>query len=355
MGTHPIFESDFDCLTERLMFQRTISRGLISSATLQKQVAVLGAAGGIGQPLALLLKANFDVTGVSCYDVAPVTPGVAADLSHIDTKAKVTGFVGDDIDKAVKGADVILIPAGVPRKPGMTRDDLFNTNATIVATLASACAKHAPEAVVGIISNPVNSTVPITFEIYKKLGVRTDKIYGVTTLDVVRANEFVAALGERDPIDVNVPVIGGHAGATIIPLLSQSRPEGVIKHLNEEETIKLTERIQNAGTEVVQAKAGGGSATLSMAYAAARFADSVIRAMNGEEVVECVYIPKPEVDGVSVDYFATPCAFNQDGTVKVNLGLGPINTYEQTLVDAAQEQLKGEIAKGVAFADNFDM
>ena len=58
----------------------------------------------------------------------------------------------------------------------MTRDDLFNTNATIVATLASACAKHAPEAVVGIISNPVNSTVPITFEIYKKLGVRTDKV-----------------------------------------------------------------------------------------------------------------------------------------------------------------------------------
>ena len=60
------------------------------------------------------------MTGLSLYDVAPVTPGVAADLSHIDTKAKVTGFVGDDIDKAVTGADIILIPAGVPRKPGLT-------------------------------------------------------------------------------------------------------------------------------------------------------------------------------------------------------------------------------------------
>merc|ERR1711962_323303 len=349
MGTHPIFESDFDCLTE--MFTRSVARSLSTSAPVHKKVAVLGAAGGIGQPLALLLKCNQNVTGVSCYDVNPVTPGVGADLSHIDTKATVTSFVGDDVEAAVEGCDIVLIPAGVPRKPGMTRDDLFNTNATIVAKLATACAKAALNAVVGIIANPVNSTVPITCEVFKKHGVATDKIYGVTTLDVVRANEFVATLGGKDPIDVHVPVIGGHAGITIIPVLSQSAPEGVIKHLNEEEIIKLTERIQNAGTEVVQAKAGGGSATLSMAYAAARFADSVIRAMNGEEVVECVYIPKPEVDGVSVDYFATPCAFNQDGTVKVNLGLGPINTYEQTLVDAAQEQLKGEIAKGVAFAD----
>jgi malate dehydrogenase len=353
------------------MLRASSLRCLSSSATRSKQVAVLGAAGGIGQPLALLLKANFDVTGLSLYDVAPVTPGVAADLSHIDTKAKVTGFVGDDIDKAVTGADIILIPAGVPRKPGltlttqsnhvtqlfigMTRDDLFNTNATIVATLATACAKHAPDAVVGIISNPVNSTVPITYEIYKKLGVRTDKIYGVTTLDCVRANEFVGALGECDPLNVHVPVVGGHAGATIIPLLSQSRPEGVIKHLGGDQIKTLTERIQNAGTEVVQAKAGGGSATLSMAYAASRFANSVIQAMHGVEVVECVYIPNPQVDGVSVDYFATPCAINQDGTVKLNLGLGPMNEFEQTLVDEAQVQLKGEISKGVEFAGNFSV
>ena len=75
----------------------------------------------------------------------------------------------------MRGADVVLIPAGVPRKPGMTRDDLFTTNATIVANLAAACARAAPNAVVGIIANPVNSTVPISVEVYKKLGVDPSK------------------------------------------------------------------------------------------------------------------------------------------------------------------------------------
>merc|ERR1712133_60302 len=339
MGTHPIFESDFDCLTE--MFTRSVTRSLSASAALNKKVAVLGAAGGIGQPLALLLKCNTSVTGVNVYDVTPVTPGVGADLSHIDTRANVESFVGDDLEAAVAGCDVVLIPAGVPRKPGMTRDDLFDTNATIVANLTRACARAAPNAVVGIISNPVNSTVPIACEIYKKEGVAADKVYGVTTLDIVRANEFVAALGGQDPIDVHVPV------------LSQVVPKGIINHLSEEEINTLTERIQNAGTEVVKAKAGGGSATLSMAYAAARFADSVIRAMNGEEVVECAYIPTTGVAGVDVEYFSTPILLSQDGTVKENLGLGALNDFESGLVTAAQEQLKGEIAKGVEFAANF--
>merc|ERR1712193_417112 len=353
MGTHPIFESDFDCLTE--MFTRSVTRSLSASAALNKKVAVLGAAGGIGQPLALLLKLNTSVTGVNVYDVNPVTPGVAADLSHIDTAARVASFVGDEVEDAVRGCDVVLIPAGVPRKPGMTRDDLFNTNATIVANLTRACARAAPEAVVGIISNPVNSTVPIACEIYKKEGVEANRIYGVTTLDVVRANEFVGALGNTDPIDVHVPVIGGHAGITIIPALSQISPKGIIDHLKEDEITTLTERIQNAGTEVVQAKAGGGSATLSMAYAAARFADSAIRALNGEEVVEFAYIPVQKSDSVNVDveYFSCPVLFGSNGTVKENLGLGVLNDRESDLVSAAQEQLKGEIAKGVEFASKF--
>jgi malate dehydrogenase len=104
-------------------------------------VAVLGAAGGIGQPLSLLMKLNPLVTGLSLYDIVHA-PGVAADLSHINTPAKVTGFKKDQLNDALKSADVILIPAGVPRKPGMTRDDLFNTNAGIVQNLAKAIATY---------------------------------------------------------------------------------------------------------------------------------------------------------------------------------------------------------------------
>jgi malate dehydrogenase len=98
----------------------------------------------------------------------------------------------------------------------------------------------------------VNSTVPIAVEIFKKHGVDASRIYGVTTLDIVRANEFVGVLGKQDPVDVHVPVVGGHAGITIIPVLSQVQPAGCISSLSQEEIAALTERIQNAGTEVVQ-------------------------------------------------------------------------------------------------------
>jgi malate dehydrogenase len=104
----------------------------------------------------------------------------------------------------------------------MTRDDLFNTNASIVQTLAEAAAKSCPDACFLIISNPVNSTVPIFAETLKKAGVYNPrKLFGVTTLDVVRANTFVAENQGFDVSKTNVPVIGGHAGTTILPLLSQ--------------------------------------------------------------------------------------------------------------------------------------
>lgn len=84
-------------------------------------------------------------------------PGVAADVGHINTKSKVTGYepTPEGIKACLSGAEIVLIPAGVPRKPGMTRDDLFNTNASIVRDLAKSAAEHSPEANILIISNPV--------------------------------------------------------------------------------------------------------------------------------------------------------------------------------------------------------
>lgn len=206
---------------------------------------------------------------------------------------------------SLAGANVVVIPAGVPRKPGMTRDDLFTVNATIVADLATAIAKVCPEALVCIISNPVNSTVPIAAEIMKKHNVFSPKrILGVTTLDVVRANTFVAELKGLDVSKTSVPVVGGHSGNTIVPLLSQVSPS---VSFSKTELDHLTLRIQNAGTEVVEAKAGAGSATLSMAFAGARFTFSLLEALNGKQgVVECAYIAS---DGLETPYFATPCLF----------------------------------------------
>ncbi len=242
------------------------------------KVAVLGAAGGIGQALSLLLKTQLPAgSDLALYDVAPVVPGVAVDLSHIPTAVKVTGHGKDDLAGALTGADVVLIPAGMPRKPGMDRSDLFNINAGIVKNLIEGVADNCPDACVGIITNPVNTTVAIAAETLKAKGVyNKNKLFGVTTLDVIRAETFVAELKGVDVSSVHVPVIGGHSGTTILPLLSQV--EGV--EFTDEEVSSLTTRIQNAGTEVVEAKAGGGSATLSMGQAAARFCLSLVSAIH---------------------------------------------------------------------------
>ena len=252
------------------------------------KICVLGAAGGIGQPLSLLLKLQLPAgSELSLYDVAPFTPGVAVDLSHIPTDVAVRGFVGDDLEAAMADADIVVIPAGVPRKPGMTRDDLFNVNAGIVKKLVGAGSKACPNACFAIVTNPVNSTVPIAAEVLKAAGVYNKrKLFGITTLDVIRSNTFVAGLKGKSCSDVNVNVIGGHSGVTILPLLSSI--EGV--ELSQDEIENLTPRIQEAGTEVVEAKAGAGSATLSMAQAATRFTLSLAKALNGGSVVECCYV-----------------------------------------------------------------
>jgi len=325
-----------------------VKRAFSTSGQNNAKVAVMGASGGIGQPMSLLMKNSPLISHLALYDIAH-TPGVAADLSHIETKAKVTGHMGpDQLKDCLTGCDVVVIPAGVPRKPGMTRDDLFNTNASIVAGLSEAAAQHCPKAMICIISNPVNSTVPICSEIFKARGVYDPaKIFGVTTLDVVRANAFIAEAKGLDVAKVNVPVVGGHAGVTIIPLISQCTPPVSFPQAERE---KMTVRIQNAGTEVVEAKAGAGSATLSMAYAGARFTFSLLEALNGKEgVVECSYVKSSETEA---SYFSTPLLLGKKGVEK-NLGMGKIIGYEVGLVDGAMAELKASIKKGEDFAAKF--
>ena len=301
------------------------------------KVAVLGAAGGIGQALALLLKLQLPAESeLALYDIAPVTPGVAKDVSHIPTAVKVEGFAGEDPTPALKGADVVLISAGVARKPGMDRSDLFNINAGIVRNLIEHVAKTCPKACVGIITNPVNTTVAIAAEVLKKAGVYDKrKLFGVTTLDVLRSETFVSELKGLNVSRTSVPVIGGHSGVTILPLLSQVQ----YAEWKEEEIAPLTKRIQNAGTEVVEAKAGGGSATLSMAQAAARFARSL------ETVVECTYV---EGDGKYARFFAQPVRLGKEGVEEI-LPIGTLSKFEQEALEAMLPTLRADIELGEKF------
>lgn len=330
------------------------SRSFGSTSSTSAKVAVLGAAGGIGQPLSMLCKLSEEIDELACYDVVG-TPGVAADLSHIPTKASTSGTLpaagswppgsNEGLAAALTGADVVVIPAGVPRKPGMTRDDLFNTNASIVQTLVEGCAEFCPEAVLAIISNPVNSTVPIAAEVLKKRGVYDkSKLCGVTTLDVCRANTFVAGHMGTDPKDVDVTVIGGHAGITILPLYSQV--EGL--DISDEELDALTVRTQFGGDEVVKAKAGAGSATLSMAYAGYIFTENVLKALRGEEgIVQCAYVESELTDA---KYFASPCKFGANGVEEV-MGYGELSAYEQQWFEKMLPDLKKQIQKGEDFVN----
>lgn len=310
------------------------------------KVAVLGASGGIGQPLSLLLKLDSKVTELSLFDVVR-TPGVAADISHCNTGAKVSGYVGmEEAGKALQGSKVVVIPAGVPRKPGMTRDDLFNTNASIVKGLAEACAKNCPEAMFLVISNPVNSTVPIFAEVLKNHKVYDPRrLFGVTTLDVVRANTFVSENQKFDVKKTNVRVIGGHAGTTILPLLSQV--EGA--KFSEADIAALTHRIQFGGDEVVKAKDGAGSATLSMAYAGQIFASRLMSAMKGEKnVVECTFV---ENNLTSAPFFSTPVRLGPNGVEEV-LHYGKLSAFEQKGLESMVPDLVSQAKKGVDFVKN---
>ncbi|QPG74897.1 Malate dehydrogenase, cytoplasmic [Brettanomyces nanus] len=330
------------------MFSRIAARNFSSSAANAYKVSILGAAGGIGQPLSLLLKLNGKVTDLSLYDLK-LAKGVAADLSHIPTKSVVHGFTlaDDGLSRALQNADVVLIPAGVPRKPGMTRDDLFNTNASIVKGLAEACAENCPSAAICVISNPVNSTVPIVREVLKRKGVfNPQKLFGVTTLDTLRANRFISEIVGSDPAREDVSVVGGHSGVTIVPLISQTQYSDTIP---KEKADALIQRIQHGGDEVVKAKDGAGSATLSMAQAGARFAGSVLSGLAGEQdVLEATYIDSPLFKDEGIEFFASRVTLGPQGVKEIH-GLGLLSVAEEDMIATAKETLRKNIKKGIDF------
>lgn len=169
-----------------------------------------------------------------------------------------------------------------------------------------------------------------------------NKLFGVTTLDVIRSETFVAELKDKDPGEIRVPVIGGHSGVTILPLLSQV--QGV--EFTAEEVAALTPRIQNAGTEVVEAKAGGGSATLSMGQAACRFGLSLVKALSGGQgVVECAYV---EGNGEHARFFAQPILLGKNGVEEIQ-SYGELSAFEQEALESMLDTLRGDIKIGEEF------
>ncbi|XP_017051977.1 probable malate dehydrogenase, mitochondrial [Drosophila ficusphila] len=313
------------------------------------KVAVVGAAGGIGQPLSLLLKQNPHISMLALHDLKN-TSGVVVDLSHINTPAMVCSFEGKDgLKKAMDKADIVVIPAGLPRKPGMKREDLVDVNASVACEVAYAASAVCPAAFLAFITNPINVIVPIVATILKAKGTYDpNRLFGVTTLDVVRSKTFIGDILNVNPQTVEIPVIGGHTGTTILPILSQCKPpyKG-----SDEERDALIHRIQEAGTEVVNAKNGQGSATLSMAYAASNFVNSLIKGIKGSDgecIVECAYV---ESDVTEACFFATPLILGPQG-IEENLGLPEMDDKEQESLECMLPILKENIKKGIKMGED---
>ncbi|KAJ5722666.1 malate dehydrogenase [Penicillium malachiteum] len=320
------------------------------------KIALIGAAGQIGTPLSLMCKSSDFFDEISLYDLVHV-PGIATDLMHIDTRAKVNGYLAEDsgLKKALTAADVVVITAGIARKPGMTRDDLFKTNASIIRDIFSEVAATCPGATCCVVTNPVNSTLPIAAETLKKAGVfEPTRLFGVTTLDVVRASTFAAhALGNgASPKDFKVPVVGGHSGATILPLYSQAEPP---VNLSEEVLASVINRVQFGGDEIVKSKNGAGSATTCMAYAGFRFVQAILAAKNGDSVTEEAFVYLPGILGgkeiaaeIGVDFFAVRIELGKTGAVNA-LPIGKISANESKLLIVAIDDLKKNIATALSF------
>ncbi|PIN06873.1 malate dehydrogenase [Handroanthus impetiginosus] len=173
--------------------------------------------------------------------------------------------------------------------------------------------------------SPVNSTVPTAAEVLKQKEVYT----------FIRANTFVAQKKNLKVINVDVPVVGGHAGIAILPKLSKTKPSVTF---TDDEVEELTVRIQNAGIEVVEAKAGAASATLSTAYSAAQFV---------YDVYECSYI---QSDLTDLPFFTSRIKLGKKGVEAViSPELNGLTQYKQKALEALKPELKSSIERGVAF------
>jgi len=323
------------------------------------KVCVCGASGGIGMPLCMLMALDPRVWELAVYDLTiALVPaeGVGADLGHIERKCTVKAYSlettqkpVDYLEECLKGCHLVLVPAGVPSK-GRNRSDLLKINFNIAKSIVEACAKFCPDAIVGLIINPLNSIVPAMAKLYEKANLDPLKICGITTLDVVRSNKFLHDKTKTPIESLNVPVVGGYtgvgSGTSAVPLFSQCQGA---KKLTEDELRQLIGEVQEANQKVSDAKKGKGAATLSMAYAGARFGQAVLAGLSGVKTDECCFVKSDVQEGL--EYFASKVTFGPKGVERVH-PVGKTTPFEEKLVGDAVTVLKQEVEDGLRYAND---
>jgi malate dehydrogenase len=279
---------------------------------MRNKIAMIGG-GNIGGVLAEQ-AAYRELGDVVIFDVVEGLPqGKALDMAEgaplAGSDAKISGA---NSYEEIAGSDLVIITAGLARKPGMSRDDLLSTNVKIMKQVAEGVRDHAPDAYVIVISNPLDAMV-YTFK--KVSGFPKERVVGMAgVLDSTRFRSFIAWELGVSVRDVTALVLGGH-GDTMVPLVDYTTVAGipVRKLIDEDKIQEMVARTKGAGGEVVGLLKTG-SAFVSPAFSALEMAESILK--DQKRVLACACYCEGEY-GVDGYYVGVPCVLGAGGVEKV--------------------------------------
>lgn len=280
----------------------------------RKKISLIGG-GQIGQILALISaqKQLGDVVILDIPDAEGSVKGKALDLMEMrPLEGYDVNITGTSDYADIADSDVVIITAGVPRKPGMSRDDLLGINLKIISNVAENVKKYAPNAFVIVVSNPLDA---IVYAFYKVSGFSKKKIIGMAgALDSSRFKAFIAMETGLSTEDVSCLVLGGH-GDTMVPLTRLATVGGVpVTELLDADTLAAIEkRTRMAGGEIVKLL-GNGSAFFSPAQSAIEMAESYL--LDKKRVIPSAALCEGEygIDGL---FIGVPCVIGAEGIEKV--------------------------------------
>ena len=243
-----------------------------------RKVTVVGA-GNVGATCANVLAHKDIVNEVVLLDInGDLARGKALDswqqapIDYYSTKLR-----GTEDYRATRGSDIVVITAGVPRKPGMSRDDLISTNANIVTSVTKSIKKYSKKAIIIVVSNPLDV---MTYAAYQASGFDSSRVFGMAgILDTARYRAFLATELDCSPKDLQAVLMGGH-GDTMVPLPRYTTVAGIpVTELIEKDTLKgIVERTKKGGGELVGLM--GTSAWYAPGAAAAQMVESIMKDEN---------------------------------------------------------------------------
>ena len=278
------------------------------------KIALIGG-GQIGGNLALLC-AQKELGNILIYDIPQaegMTIGKALDISQL---CPLDGYdstiTGSSNPKDLVDSDVVIITAGVPRKPGMNREDLLEINIKIITDVANNVKKYAPDAFVVVVSNPLDA---IVYSFYKVSGFSKKKVVGMAgALDSGRFRNFLAMETGYSVQDVNCMVLGGH-GDTMVPITRLATIGGIpVKELIPKERLEaIIDRVRYAGGEIVKLF-GNGSAYYAPAASAIEMAESYLK--DKKRIIPSAALCEGEY-GVDGYFIGVPTVIGSNGIEKI--------------------------------------